>query len=113
MLLVKQSFIIFLNYDFWKCKWPNFSNSVDWDKGLYGTELYGTGFYQNSLSNPTTWVTHCGDGIRTGSEKWDDGNTVNGDGWSSDCLTIESSWVWTGGSLTSKDTCTSDKLFNN
>ena len=64
------------------------------------------GFYQNSLSNPTTWVTHCGDGIRTGSEKWDDGNTVNGDGWSSDCLTIESSWVWTGGSLTSKDTCT-------
>ena len=37
------------------------------------------------------------------SEEWDDGNLVNGEGWSSSC-TIEDSYVWAGGSETGKDT---------
>ena len=31
----------------------------------------------------------CGDGIRSAKEQCDDGNTVDGDGCSSDCKTIE------------------------
>ena len=44
--------------------------------------------------------------MRASSEICDDGNTSSGDGCSSNCLTIESGYAWTGGSLTSKDTCT-------
>ena len=63
----------------------------------------GSGFYQNDSSNPTTWVTSWGDGLRVGTEKWDDGNTSNGDGCPSDCLLIEVTFVWSGGSSSSKD----------
>ena len=58
-----------------------------WDKG----------FYQNDATNPTQWVPKWGDGIRVSYEHWDDGNAVSGDGWSTDCLTIETGWVWFGG----------------
>ena len=54
----------------------------------------------------TSWIIQWGDGLRAGSEVWDDGNTSSGDGWSSDCSTIENGYVWTGGGLTSKDICT-------
>ena len=57
-------------------------------------------------SPKTSWIIQCGDGLRAGSEVCDDGNTSSGDGCSSNCLTIESGYAWTGGSLTSKDTCT-------
>ena len=57
-------------------------------------------------SPKTSWIIQCGDSLRAGSEVCDDGNTSSGDGWSSNCLTIESGYAWTGGSLTSKDTCT-------
>ena len=56
-------------------------------------------------SPKTSWIIQCGDGFRAGSEVWDDGNTSSGDRCSSDWSTIESGYVWTGGSLTSKDTC--------
>jgi cysteine-rich repeat protein len=46
----------------------------------------------------------CGDGKRF-ILQCDDGNTINGDGCSNTC-TIESSWICSGGSSTSKDTCT-------
>ena len=48
-------------------------------------------------------IPHCGDSRRAGSEAWDDGNTANGDGWSS-TWTIETGASWYGGSITSKDT---------
>ena len=35
---------------------------------------------------------------------WDDGNNKNGDGCSSTCI-VETGFSWTGGSITSKDTC--------
>ena len=62
-----------------------------------------SGFYQNVLKN--TWVTHWGDGLRAGTEKWDDQNILNGDGWKSDWSSVEASWVWSGGTTTSKDAC--------
>ena len=57
-----------------------------WNKGLY----------QNA-SNPSQWIPKWGDGVRASYEAWDDGNALSGDGWSSDCLKIESGWVWFGG----------------
>ena len=66
----------------------------------------GAGYYQNDATNPTTWVTHCSDSKRVGSEKWDDGNTTPNDGCSSDCTSIDSGWVCSGGSSSSADTCT-------
>ena len=41
-----------------------------------------SGFYNNIASSPTSWATLWGDGIKAGSEIWDDGNTVDGDGCS-------------------------------
>ena len=35
---------------------------------------------------------------------WDDGNEVNGDGWSSECK-VENEYIWAGGSVTTKDVC--------
>ena len=48
----------------------------------------------------------CGDGIRHNalSSYCDDSNTISNDGCSS-TWAIESGWIWTGGSLISKDTC--------
>ena len=40
-------------------------------------------------------TTICGDGVKKGTEAWDDGNTSNLDGCSSS-WTIESGWIWTG-----------------
>ena len=48
------------------------------------------------------WVTFCGDGLVYGSEKWDDSNNVNGDGWSSDWTAIENGWIWLNGSTIHK-----------
>ena len=63
---------------------------------------WSAGFYQDS-SNPTSWIPHCGDGLRAGSEAWDDGNTKSGDWWKGDWTSIESGCIWTGGSTTKKD----------
>ena len=65
-----------------------------------------SGWYQNDATTPTTWVTHWGDGLKAGSEKCDDANTNNGDGCNSSWTSVESSWVWSGGSTTARDTCT-------
>ena len=46
----------------------------------------------------------CGDGYRTSSEVWDDGNSSSGDGWSSS-WTLESGYSWTGGTTTTSDVC--------
>ena len=39
-----------------------------------------------SLTTPDIWTTLWGDGIIIGSEKCDDGNVINDDGWSSTCI---------------------------
>ena len=54
-------------------------------------------------SGKDTWVTVWGDGKRAGTEAWDDSNTSNGDGCSL-AWAIESNYIWTGGTTSSKDT---------
>ena len=54
-------------------------------------------------SSLEAWVPIWGDGLRLGSEKWDDGNNLDGDGCKGDCSAIEPSWDCSGGSMTSKD----------
>lgn len=49
----------------------------------------------------------CGDGLRVANEECDDGNTMNGDGCSSDCK-VETYWKCEGGSFLSPDTCLCD-----
>ncbi len=41
----------------------------------------------------TLTVFHCGDGQTTGPEACDDGNTVDGDGCSADCLLVEPNYL--------------------
>ena len=41
--------------------------------------------------------------LNAGTEKWDDGNTQSGDGWSS-TWTVDTGYSWTGGTPTSADT---------
>ena len=38
-----------------------------------------------TINTKDTCKTVCGDGYRLETEQWDDGNLVNGDGWSSNC----------------------------
>ena len=56
-----------------------------------------------SSTTKDVWSSIWGDGYRVGSEQWDDGNLVNGDGWSSNCKN-EIYYFWSGGSSTT--TCT-------
>ena len=57
-----------------------------------------------SSTSKDTWKEICGDGIRynSNSSYWDDGNTNNGDGCTSS-WSIESGWIWKGGSNSSVD----------
>ena len=50
------------------------------------------------------YLDPCGNGFRLGTEQCDDGNTLNGDGCSSNC-TFELGWECSGGSGSSADTC--------
>jgi cysteine-rich repeat protein len=65
-----------------------------------------SGFYQNDATTPTLWVTLWGDGKKAGTEKCDDGNTINGDGCNGDCTSVETGWVCSGGSTTTTDAWT-------
>ena len=68
--------------------------------------LWTSGLYPNDIENPSIWISHWGDGLKAGNEKWDDGNTEDGDGCKNDCASIENGYICNGGSQTSKDTCT-------
>ena len=63
-----------------------------------------TGFYNNLASSPTSWATLWGDGIKAGSETWDDGNTVDGDGCQANWGVVTTGFVCSGGSIIAKDT---------
>ena len=61
-------------------------------------------WFNSSLCNTTIVSEVWGDGFKTGSEQWDDGNTADGDGWRSN-WSQEFGWTWSGGSVAAKDTC--------
>ena len=53
-----------------------------------------------SATDSDTWTEKCGDGVRFNKDSnyWDDGNNVDGDGWSSLC-SVESNWKCSRGNL--------------
>ena len=67
--------------------------TVTWPSGY--SKITSGGVPQCTL----TW----GNGVRDGSENWDDGNTSSGDGCSSSCV-VESGYTWSGGSTSIRDT---------
>ena len=68
------------------------------------TVTWPSGYSTSTSAGYPQCITTCGDGYRVGSEAWDDSNTTPNDGCSAAC-TVESGYTWTGGSGTSKDTC--------
>ena len=96
------------NGDGWSSTWT-IETGASWYGGSITSKdtwvFCNAGYYQNTLV-PTQWIIKCGDGLRAGSEKCDDGNTSSGDGCSSDCSSVEAGFVCSGGSPTSKDTWT-------
>ena len=90
--------------------WLSIETNYVWSGGTSNSKdtwsFWSSGFYQNDPLNPTTCITHWGDGKRAGNEKWDDANTIGGDGWKGDWSSVEQNWVWSGGNPNSIDTCT-------
>ena len=84
------------------CDDGNTSNSDGWNSGC--SKEIGWNWSGGNSSTKDSWSEIWGDGIKYNSVSTycDDGNTSNGDGWSSLCG-VESGWIWTGGSSTSKD----------
>ena len=87
--------------------WSTIESGYAWTGGSLTSKdtctLWSAGFYPDNIK--ANWMPTWGDGLRVGSEAWDDANTSSGDGCSNDCSTIEAKYVWVGGSTTSKDTC--------
>ena len=90
--------------------WLSIETNYVWSGGSSNSKdtwsLWSSGFYQNDPLNPTACITHWGDGKRAGNEKWDDANTIDGDGWKGDWSSVEQNWIWSGGNPNSIDTCT-------
>ena len=80
-------------------------NALNGD-GCSSTWTIETGWTWSGVSNINSnkCIEIWGDGKRFNSNStyWDDGNTIDGDGWSSLCI-IDNSFEWSGGSSTSKD----------
>ena len=84
------------NNDGWKSDWSGVEDGWVWVKDAFGVdqcEKCDPGYYQNDQANPTVWVTKWGDGIRVGSEKWDDNNLQDGDGCKFDWSGVEDGHV--------------------
>jgi cysteine-rich repeat protein len=58
--------------------------------------------YFRSPDDKKDIFTYWGDGIRYGTEEWDDANTSNGDGCTHECK-VEEKWKWLYGSVSSRD----------
>ena len=56
-------------------------------------------------SSDYSWEPIWGDGLKLGTENWDDGkDSIEPDGWSSNCV-IDDGFACDGGSITGKDIC--------
>ena len=74
----------------YKCSGGSLYSSDSWSK-------WATGYYTN-FSDTTQCITKWGDGVRKGSEKWDDGSLTDGDGWTSQWI-VEDGYICIGGEL--------------
>ena len=85
----------------------SFKFNMNWNCSGVSTSIPNSNIYLQTLvgSSPyniNVFESICGDGFKTGYETWDDKNTIEWDGWSSDCQT-ESGWSWSGGSISTSD----------
>ena len=82
----------------------NIGNGDGWSKNC--TVERGFKCKGGSPTSRDYWDEICGDGIVVYDTEtnWDDGNFINGDGWSSTCV-IEAGWTWSGGTSISPDIC--------
>ena len=92
----------------------NLSDADGWDSSW----LVEDGYSCSSLTNiwrewtpatfqnfdKTSWIPSFGDGLKYVSEQWDDGNLLDGDGWSMLGI-IEDNYVCSGGSESQADSC--------
>ena len=83
-------YALYMNY-------PGVSYSAISSSNLFLPRLVGASPYNINIADSI-----CGDGFRTGTEAWDDGNKKNGDGWSS-VWSTESGWTCSEGSQLNKD----------
>ena len=83
-------YALYMNY-------PGVSYSAISSSNLFLPSLVGASPYNINITDSI-----CGDGFRTGTEAWDDGNKNSGDGWSSTWST-ESGWTCSEGSQSNKD----------
>ena len=82
----------------------NFGHSYDIGTGtIFKKVAWPSGQSDYTFNGIIYWHVSCGDGLVHSSEEWDDGNTNDDDGWSSQWKIEEGSY-WSGGSLTSRDT---------
>ena len=72
----------------------NFMISHDISNGPYQI-IIGCEDGYRQISDPTDrWeLIPWGDGIIDSNEVWDDGNTISGDGWTSDCTSVEEFYI--------------------
>ncbi|CAI2377858.1 unnamed protein product [Moneuplotes crassus] len=109
----------------WKEKTQGFALRLFWDCGagkvIISSENYaftsdiGGSPIQISVGCPDKYEQvpsttdqcrpECGDGFIISPEVCDDNNNNNGDGCNSDCTAVESNWVCSGGSSTTKSVC--------
>ena len=83
-------YALYMNY-------PGISDAAISSSDLFLPNLVGASPYNINIADSI-----CGDGFRTGTEAWDDGDKNNGDGWSS-VWSTESGWTCSGGSQSNKD----------
>ena len=85
-------YALYVNY-------PGVSYSAISSNDIFLPSLVGASPYNINIADSI-----CGDGFRTGTEAWDDGNKNSGDGWSL-VWSTESGWTCSGGSQSNKDIC--------
>ena len=80
-------------------------NSLDgWDSNCKVEEGYT--WVGGNSTHKDSWPEKCGDGIVIVDTltNWDDGNLIDGDGWSSNWI-VERGYTWSGGTPITSDIC--------
>jgi cysteine-rich repeat protein len=85
-----------------ECDDKNYKSGDGWSFSGWKKETDFIYNYYRSPDNKKDIFTYWGDGIRYGTEEWDDANTSNGDGCTHECK-VEEKWKWLYGSVSSRD----------
>ena len=71
------------------CKYPDVHYCYEWNS-IYLMPTEGNWVYWDNvpgyrINDFGSWKEIWGDSLDLGEHEWDDGNTLDGDGWSRDC----------------------------